>query len=305
MGMKVVNGLKYEDTIFYEEDGNKYKMIVYIRMDDECKNHICEFAITSSIYELHRSRWSWYKGGCCHDEILKHAPQYKCFVDLHLCNHYGYGGMNGVLNALYWLKHNKIEFVKSSLRLKGDEYSELQWFMDEEESLKWKLSQMGIIDRWHKEALEAIEYLNELTGCRWHNPYSKEEERFVMKPLTDEENRLMEERFANGYYSKERVEKRREKALKKKIDEQKAKALEEYNKATSRWQEILNIKFAILNEGILLDNVIVYEHCKEVTFNWKNYEVQVSREDFDRFVTRMKELCIFEDWKFNFGEDKK
>lgn len=304
MGMKVVSGLKYKDIIFYEEDGNKYRMIVHIRMNDECKNNICDFAITADIYELHRSSWKWFGGGCQHENILKHAPQYKCFVDLHNCNHYGYPTY-AIQNSMYYFKLKKYHTIKNYLRLQEGELEDLLLFSDDEIAFQWKLNQMGIIDRWYQEALEAIEYLDELTGCRWINPYSKEEERFVIKPLTDEENRLIEERFTNGYYSKEQVMERREEALNKKIDEQKAEAIEKFNKATSRWQEILNIKFSILNEGILLDNIIVYEHSKEVTFNWKDYEVQVSREEFDRYVTNMKELCLFEDWKFNFGKDKK
>lgn len=304
METKAAFGLKYEDTIFYKEDGNKRKMIVHIRMDDECKNRICEFAITADIYELHRSSWKWLGGGCQHETILEHAPKYKCFVDLHLCSHYGYHG-SAVQNSMYWFKLKEYDAITNYLRLQEGELEQLSLVSDDELAFRYKLNQIGIVDRWYQEALQAIEFLVELTGCRWVNPYSKDEERFVMKPLTDEENRLMEERFANGYYSRERVEKRREEALKKKIDEQKAKALEEYNKVTSRWQEILDIKFTILNEGILLDNVIVYEHCKEVTFNWKEYDVQVSKEDFDRYVAKMKKLCLFEDFKFNFGKDKK
>lgn len=302
--MKVVSGLKFEDTIFYEENGCKCKMIVHIRMDDECKNKICEFAITADIYELHKSSWKWVSGGCQHESILKYAPKYKCFVDLHLCNHYGYGGTNGISNALYWFKQDKIEFVKSSLRLKDDEYNELQWFMDDEESLKWKLNQMGIIDRWYQEAIEAIDYLNDLTGCRWVNPYSKDEERFIMKPLTDEENKLIEERFNHGYYSEESVTERRKKALNDKIEAQREEAIKEFNEQTKRWKEILNIKFSILDEGILLDNVIVFERFKEVKFNWKNWDIKVKREDFDRYVNNMKKNCLFEDWKFSFKDNK-
>lgn len=302
--MKVVSGLKFEDTIFYEEDGKKYKMIVHIRMNDECKNKICEFAITADIYELHRSSWAWSRGGCQHEAILEHAPKYKCFVELHLCNHYGYGGINSFSNALCWFQMNKIESVKDCLRLKDDEYNELQWFMDDKKSLQWKLNQMGIIQRWQQEANEAIDYLNELTGCRWVNPYSKDEEKFVMKPLTDEENKLIEERFHYGYYSEETVTIRRKNVLNTKIESQREEAIKEFNKHTSRWQEILNIKFSILDEGILLDNVIIYERSKEVQFNWKDWGVQVPKEDYDRYMAKITSECLFEDWKFSFKDNK-
>lgn len=42
-------------------------------------------------------------GGCCHDEILKHRPDLKQFVDLHLCSYDGIP-MHGAANLAYYLK---------------------------------------------------------------------------------------------------------------------------------------------------------------------------------------------------------
>ncbi len=300
--IKVVSGLKYEDTIFYEEDGNKYKMIVHIRLNDECKNNICNFAITADIYELRCKTWRWFRGGCCHETILKHAPQYKCFVALHNCNHYGYHTYM-IKNSKYWYEQKKYEAMKEYMRLKDGELEQILLVADDELALQWKLVKMGIVARWHQEAIDVIEYLNELTGCRWINPYSPEEERFVMKPLTEEDENLMKERFNEGYYEKENVLLRRKIAFKNKIEDQRAEAIEKFNKETEKFQERLKVKFSILDSGILLDNVMVYDHCKEVKFNWVSYKEQVSREDFDRYVAEMKAECRFEDWKFIFVEN--
>lgn len=302
MEAKIVSALKYEDVIHFVEDGNNYKMEIHIRMNDECKNKICDFAITVDIYELHRSRWKWVAGGCNHDYILKYAPKYKCFIDLHNCNHYGYFTYV-IENTLYYFKEKKFDEIESQLRLKKGELEQIILVADDKVALQWKLNEMGIIDRWYQEALEAIEFLNNLTGCRWINPYTKDEERFVMRPLTDKENELMERRFKEGYYSEESVTERRIIVLKDKISKQIKKATEEFNESTKKWKEILDIKLSILNEEILLDNVIVYEHCKEVRFNWRGYGLQVRREDYDRYISKMKSECKFEDWKFNFGRD--
>lgn len=302
MEEKVVNGLKYDDTIFFEEDGKKYKMVVHIRMNDECKNNICDFAATADIYELCRKVWRWFSGGCCHEAILKYAPQYKCFVGLHNRNHYGAHAYI-IDNANYWYRQRKYEVLKEYLQLKDDELGEILLVADDKLALRWKLGEMGIVDRWHQEAKEAIAYLERLTGCKWVNPYSPKEERFVMKTLTEGEESLMTQRFNEGYYEEENVQIRREIAFKNKIEDQRAEEIVKFNKETKKWQEILNVKFSILDEGILLDNVIVYDHCKEVKFNWLSYKEQVSREDFDRYVSDMKSECRFEDWKFIFVEN--
>ena len=233
---------------------------------------------------------------------MKYTPQYKCFVDLHNRNHYG-EHVYIVDNANYWYRQKKYEVLKEYLKLKDGELGEILLVADDKLALRWKLDEIGIVDRWHREAKEAIAYLERLTGCTWVNPYSPEEEKFVLKPLTEEEENLMKERFSEGYYEEENVWKRREIAFNRKIEEQRTEAIEKFNKATERWQEILSIKFSILDLGILLDNVIVYDHCKEVKFNWKSYKDQVSREDFDRYVHEMKDECRFEDWKFIFVEN--
>lgn len=302
MGVKVVGGLKYDDTIFYEEDGSKYKMIVHIRMNDECKNKICEFAITADIYELHGSNWVHFIGGCCHDCILKYAPQYKCFVDLHLCNNYGYHTYV-IENTIYFFKCKQYDSIKSYLRLKNEELEQILLVVDDVKALQWKLKDLGVIDRWYQEALEAIEYLDELTGSRWINPYSNSEERFVIKPLTDDENILISKRMNEGYYSKQAVEKRRKKAFNDKIQKQKEEAYNKFEVETIDRKQRLDIKLSILEEGILIDNVIIYDHCKEVSFNLKSYGEKVERQDYDRYVSRMKSECRFEDWKFIFVEN--
>lgn len=302
MKVKVVNQLKYEDVIFIKEDGKEYKMIVRIRLNDECNNKICDFAITADIYERKCNIWKLFSSGCCHEAILKHAPRYKVFVALHNRNHYGYHS-NMIENAKYLYDQKKYETMKEYLRLQDGELEQILLVADDKLALQWKLVQLGVVCMWHQEAKQAIAYLERLTGCKWQNPYSTEEEKFVMKPFTEEEESLVAQRFSEGYYEKENVLLRREIAFNNKIQDQRDEAIKEFNKKTERWQEILNVKFSILDKGILLDNVIVYDHSKEVKFNWLSYKEQVSREDFDRYVSEMKDECRFEDWKFTFVEN--
>lgn len=82
--------LSYNVTKCYVENGKTYKMNVRISLGDCCKNGVCDWSITADIYEKRRNgRFVLCASGCCHEEILKYFPQFKTFIDLNLCNHYG------------------------------------------------------------------------------------------------------------------------------------------------------------------------------------------------------------------------
>ncbi len=105
------NKLSYNVTKFYVENRITYKMNVRISLDDYSKNGICDWSVTADIYEKRKNgRYVWYSSGCCHDEILKHFPEFKTFIDLHLCNHYGQP-MYPVDNGVYHLVDSDKELV--------------------------------------------------------------------------------------------------------------------------------------------------------------------------------------------------
>lgn len=88
--MKAKN-LSYNVAKYFVENGVTYKMNVCISLGDYGKNGICDWSITADIYEKRRNgRFVLCASGCCHEEILKRFPQFKTFIDLHLCNHYGH-----------------------------------------------------------------------------------------------------------------------------------------------------------------------------------------------------------------------
>lgn len=84
--MKAKN-LSYNVTKYYVENEIIYKMNVRISLGDCCKNGVCDWSITADIYEKRRNgRFVLCASNCCHEEILKCFPQFKMFIDLHLCN---------------------------------------------------------------------------------------------------------------------------------------------------------------------------------------------------------------------------
>jgi hypothetical protein len=88
--MESRNYLRWNPTKIYTENGEKYKIVVNVSLDDDCNNKHCDFSITCDIYRIVGNNRSVYEaGGCAHDEIVKHFPELARFIPLHLCGHAG------------------------------------------------------------------------------------------------------------------------------------------------------------------------------------------------------------------------
>lgn len=159
--------LSYNVTKIYVENGITYKMNVRISLGDYGKNGVCDWSITADIYEKRRNgRFIWCASGCCHEEILKCFPQFKTFIDLHLCNHYGQP-MYPVENGVYHLVNSDKEKAINYLRITETEYDILRDSVEDKEYFKYLLCTLGIVDRWKQESLKAIKQLESLTGNTW------------------------------------------------------------------------------------------------------------------------------------------
>lgn len=60
------------------------------------------FSITASVDEKRGGQWHEYMGGCCHEHILKHRPQFADLVALHLSDDNGEPS-HALENGFYWL----------------------------------------------------------------------------------------------------------------------------------------------------------------------------------------------------------
>lgn len=297
----MATALKFNASKVYTQDGQTYKINVKIRLNDECKNSICEFAITCDGYRKTRNgRWVDDFGGCCHDEILKHFPQFQCFVNLHLCNHYGQPSYP-VANGMYFLREKDLPVAMSYLRITEEEAKELKdiALTDDKIYFASALYRLGIVDRWQKEADQAREELETLCGMKWENPYSKEEERFALNPPTGEELTQLNEKIKAGYYTKEAIQARAE--AKEKADREKARLeiINKCNKAKEKAEKEMTVMLAVFDFGINTDNVIYYEHSNKLSFNWKDYGKKISQDVFIDFCsnvdkTKLPEGITFE-----------
>ncbi len=83
-----------------EYEGELCDMIVKIRHDDECRNGHNTFAITADIYKHgRRTDRAFLAGGCLHDEIAEHFPEFKSLLKWHLCS--TDGPLHYVANSVY------------------------------------------------------------------------------------------------------------------------------------------------------------------------------------------------------------
>ena len=105
---------------------NDTVVYVTIRLNDECNNGHNDFSITGEVYKKGKPKTDRYMVccGCCHDEILEAFPEFKIFVDLHLCSSDGYPMFLGK-NAAYWVSIGDDEKAMCDLRCDSDMYDKL------------------------------------------------------------------------------------------------------------------------------------------------------------------------------------
>jgi hypothetical protein len=297
--MGTANKLIYKQTNYFKEDGEEYRIIVTVSLDDDCHNNMCDWNITADIRQKNKyGRYEEYMGGCCHDEIAKYVPELAKFIPLHCCNHYG-DPMYPVENGTYHIKNSDKSVAIEYLRISDKEYSKLSEAVDDKMYFKYLLFNLGIVDRWRRESDELLIELEDLSGKKWVNPYKPEKERFTLT-LTDEERSLIEERIEAGYYSAENIEKRREEVHKAKMVEKRAKICERYDKEIRKAEAGKKVMLYVFDYGLSVDNVIYYNHTNTLVFNWCYYENKITKEEFDDFVNNMDRSQLPEGIKFEF-----
>ena len=284
--MEKTNDIRYSDSKIYN-NGNG-KITVRIRLNDECKNGHQDFSMTADIYSKRGSHWEHSGGGCCHDEILKHYPEFKIFADLHLSDFKG-APMCAVGNGFFWIQEYKLgkktaETPKECLRITDDEI-EILSLCDDKDIFWYKLYELGIVKRWKEEAQKAIEYLETLTGKK----FLVDSKRSQIDPLPEETRTLIEERIANNYYSQENIKVReiaaREDKKQKRINELRSQA----DKDIQKIQNNLKVHLYVIENDLPDDNLIYYNHTNKAVFNWQDscFYSKISQEEFVDFVNRI------------------
>jgi hypothetical protein len=275
---------------------------VFVKLADDCKNKHCDFSITGRI-TLNKPRPSedtFVAGGCIHNVIAKHFPELKKFIPLHLCAHEG-TPMYPVENGIYHIENSSKKEAMDYLRITDEEYDKLAKCTEHKTYFAYMLFNLGIVDRWKKEADEFVAYLEDKCGDKWENPYTTEEERFRLV-LSEDVKNCVERLIARGYYSDENIAKRAEEARQKSYQAKVSAVMEKCEKETEKARTHRDVALCILHAGIMNDNFIYYDFNNTLVFNWRDYGDGVSKEEFDRFVAEADYSLLPEGIKIKFGK---
>lgn len=289
----------------FMHNGETLKINVVVRLHDGCKNGHYDFSITGSVYRKARNgKWVYDEGGCIHEAIALSYPELKKFIPLHLCNYLGHP-MYPEANGQYFIRERGKEVAMQELRITEDEYEQLAVASDNADRpyFKYLLFDLGIVDRWKREADEFIAFLEEKTGSTWVNPYKPEEERNIMK-LTDEERADTERKMAGGYYTQEAIESRKVERHKAKQEAKRNEVVQRYEEATRKVREERDVMLYLFDNGMPIDNVIYYDHTKKVVFNWIDCRSKITKEQFDKFVSNVDYLKLPDGVTFHLGKEK-
>ncbi len=255
----------------------KETIYVTIRLNDECKNGHQDFAITGNLYEADKPKTDKYyiSGGCIHDEIHKFFPEFDIFINLHLCDYEGIP-MYAVENGFYHLRNGfnntkpednnfKNEFIEY-YRLTASQFDVLNTSRNKLQYALY-LQNLGILDQWKQEANNAIMILESLTGKRFLIDSKKTQ----FNAPTPEAIQAEKEKEISGYYTPE-AEQQRELS---KRDEIIKKLEAERDKKINKANDEFTVKKQVLMIGgkKALDNCIYYSHSKQLSFNWRSYDL--------------------------------
>lgn len=85
----------------YYGKGNRYRLAVELRFDDQCRNGAQSFAITADLFDKQETReGGWVAGGCLHEDIARRFPELRELVPYHLCD--TRGPMHYAANVVYF-----------------------------------------------------------------------------------------------------------------------------------------------------------------------------------------------------------
>ncbi len=279
--METVNQLKHK--LVKTKNGVTYH--ITIKLADECKNGHNDFSITANAYEAGKPTTDRYMvgGGAMGDTLAKLFPELSIFNDLHLCDVNG-APMYAIENGFYFIQ-NEQKHIKSHFRV-NDKEAEILKTAEDRQILAFMLKNMGIIERWKKDALKAIEILETLTGEKFEDNSVKIQTIYLDVVKENE----LKQRIEKGFYSPEQIEERKTVL----INEEKNKQFEEIendlNKAIDKAKNEYLVLKAVLLAGLSIKNFIYYHHSNEGAFNWNTsaYNKAITEAEFLRFLDYIK-----------------
>lgn len=288
--LQTSNDLRH--TISVNDPTGNYS--IKIRLNDECKNGHQDFSITATFWEIGKFRndRNLIKAGCCHEEILKVRPDLQIFVNLHLCDYTGVP-MYAVANGFYHIKNgfnntptNAPNFADKFCKYYRVTQKQFGVLRQCENKLRYaiQLDKLGILEQWRVEADKAISILENWTRKK----FLIDSPKCMYTRPTSEQIAEEDAKTADGYYTPENIQKRAEEAEKTAKNNLYEQLENELKKQTEKAQLEYNVKKAVLDAGLHIDNFIFYNHTKTGVFNWLDYKKRITKGQFDTFIASVK-----------------
>lgn len=274
-------------------NNEKANAVIKIRLSDECKNGHQDFAITATFWHPGKARVdaAMISAGCCHEEIIAIRPDLKIFVNLHLCDYTGVP-LFAVENGFYHLTNGFNNTRVDSPKFKTDfcEYyrinlKQFDVLAQSENKLRYaiNLQKLGILDQWKTEADQAIKLLEEWTGFSFLVDSVKRQYTAPTAQEISEEDAKTEQ----GYYLLQNIIARKNQSIEDAKQLEYIKILKDRDKEIKKANLEYEVKKAVLDAGLPLDNFIFYNHKNEGHFNWKDYDKKISKKQFQDFLTKV------------------
>jgi hypothetical protein len=282
--MKTQTGLTH--TISINDDNTNCS--IKIRLDDECKNGHQDFAITATFWEVDKARTdrNMLSGGCCHEDILNVRPDLKPFIDLHLSDWEGVP-MYAVENGYYHLTegfNDKKTPLKDKFcnyyRVTPEQFDIIATAVSSTD-FGMKVAGQGILQQWKKQADEAIELLEELTGEKFTPASTRSNWNLPIEKVKEEQRKQSE-----GYYTPEAIEQRKQDAINKKLAEMEADYLKQIAKMSI--EHSINVELFKLGGDKYKDGTIFYSHDNTIKFNWRTFGEQLTPQEIEHIKTNLQ-----------------
>lgn len=90
----------------------------------------------------------------------------------------------------------------------------------------------------------------------------------------------------------EAVQARKDEEKRKAYEKKRAEIINDCKKKQQKAENEKRVMLAVLDAGLSVNNVIYYDHSNELVFNWKDYEIKVTENDFNKFVSSVNRSLL-------------
>lgn len=267
---------RLEKVFTYKFDRNE-QLKVTIGINDDCKNGHADFTVCYAHY-VKGELVGWYHDfdtlkdyGAPHRVIPeKDLEIFRKFEPLHLCDQDGVHWYP-ISNGWYHLNEGNLRTFANAMRVSIAEAERASKLVTSKLYLYAWLCQGGHIERWKREANEAIAILEELCGDKFDFVRTKENELNEYKQI-DTSKFVFNEEVSQKIITFHRL---------KVITDELARCEEYYQGQLKKLEEGNNLKMYVLNKVAdyvsehlpsnpihVLRCFIVYDHNETVVFNW-------------------------------------